>query len=46
LQIVRSLSQDNFESHEDGINILKYLLHYSPVITQDLWSLYALLIQA
>jgi hypothetical protein len=28
LQILRSLSQENFESHEDGINLLKYLQLY------------------
>jgi hypothetical protein len=46
VQILRSLTADNFESHEDGIQVLKYLLHYSPVISPALWSLFPVLIQA
>jgi hypothetical protein len=45
-QILRSLSKGHFESHEDGLNVLNYLLHYSPVISPALWSLFPVLIEA
>lgn len=45
-QITRSLDSNNFESHEDGIQVLKYLLHYSPVISPAAWGMFPVLVQA
>ena len=44
--VVRALGANQFESHEDGILVLNYLLHYSPVITPALWSMFPVLVQA
>ncbi len=45
-QIFRSLDSNNFESHEDGIQVLKYILHYSPVISPAAWGMFSVLVQA